>query len=367
MPRTPLFAVLFLTLTIVGSAGARAPAARQPGAKPPAAAAEGLPSAADVQQLFDEGKYKEALQKLSRVLALRGDAAKAYDRHLLLRLKGECHLRQKESAAAATAFELAAKEAPDETQRAVDVATAQLVKRSKNLTFTPSPKKAAPGAGGGAGAVKANANANAEKSGPIDITDPEKRKAAFAVMLVEQKDEVAPKLKAAKDAKSLPPVVAALEAAGTLRTLEVAATGDDAEVTGMVSELSGKALKMMADAVDDMAKTVEDIQLSANDLKEVRTPVRSPAPGGGVMLERSYKKKGLTTPDLQDLRRIIGDLQKLVPAAKELSEALGESGEEFKRVGKDAAVLHDKAREVLTYDYANDYTRSPRRNRDRRS
>src|SRR5687768_9382169 len=162
----------------------------------------------------------------------------------------------KESSAAATAFEQAAKEAPDDRAKAVDAASVLLVKRSRNLTFTPAAKKGA----------NAGRPAAAE---PLDITDPEKRKEAFAAMFAEQKEQVAPRVKAAKDAKALPPIVQALEAAGGLRTLEIAATGEDAEVKGMVADLSDKALKMMAGAVADMTKAVDLIDQSANDLKPV--------------------------------------------------------------------------------------------------
>ena len=351
---------------------AAAGAKPQAPAKPQAAATEALATTDELHQLFGEGKYKETLQKLTRVLALKGNAAKAYDRHDLLRLKAETHLRQKETAAASAAFELAAKEAPDEKAKAADVASAMLVKRSRNGSFTPTAAKKS--ASGGTGAVAAGAKAGgdlgakaaAPASGPIDITDPEKRKEAFAAMLAEQKQQVAPKLKAGKEAKSLPPLVEALQATGPLRTLERAATGDDAEVKSMVQDLSDRAEKMMGDALKQMTKTVADIEASANDYKPVATAVRNPLGTGGVMMEHGYRKKGLMTPDVQDLKRIISDCQRLVPATKELADALGSSGEEFQQIGKDAAALHDKAREVLTHDYANEYTRAPRPDRNLR-
>ena len=316
-------------------------------------AADALPNADDVHQLFNEGKYKETLQKVARLLALKGDAAKAYDRHDLLVLKAESHLRQKEATAAVAAYEQAAKEAPDAKAKAVDTATPLLIKRSKNLTFTPPVKK-------GAGAAAA-----AGSSEPIDITDPEKRKEAFAAMFAEQKEQAAPKFKAAKDAKSLPPIADAVKLAGNLRTLELAATGDDAEVKAMVQDLSAKAQKMMVDAVESMTKTVQDIEASANNLQPARTFTRSPLPGGGAFAESTYRKRGLMTPDVNDLKRIISDTQKLAPAAKEMGTALGDAGEDFNHVAKMAADLHDKAREVLTHDYANDYSRSNRPARDR--
>ena len=311
-----------------------------------------LPTTDEIHQLFADGKYKETLQRLSRVLALKGEAAKAYDRHSLLRLKGEAQLKLKDVTGAAASFEQAAKEAPDDKARAVDLATQVVIKRSKNLTFMPTPKK---GAKPGDKAADKGPDKAGDKAGPVDIADPAMRKHAFAALFAEQKAEVEPRVKGAKDAKTLPPVVDALQAAGGLRNLELAATDDDAQVKAMVQELTARAEKMMGGAVRDMADAVTQIEESANRLQEVLTPVRigpgGAGGGGGAYAERSYKKRGLTTPDIKDLRRVISDCQKLVPAAKELVDKLGESGEPFKQIGKDAVDVGNQAQKVLTTDY----------------
>jgi hypothetical protein len=349
-------AVVSPSFAVAPAPGARPAPSKAQNAKPQPAGPNvaGLPTADELHQSFKDGNYKETLQKLSRVLALKGDAAKAYDRHDLLVLRAETQLKLKDTAGAIASFEQAAKEAPDDKSRALDVATQMVLRKSKNLTFSPTKKGAKAGDKG------------AQKAEPIDVSDPEKRKDAFAALLAEQKEEVAPKVKAAQNAKTLQPVIDALQAAGGMRTLELAATGEDGQVSTMVRDLSGRAQKMMADAVKDMGDTVKDIEQAANDLKEVRVPVRTPGIGGGVSAERSYKKRGLTTPDVKDLKRVIADCQKLVPAVKELIEKLGDSGEEFKQIGKDAVDVGTKAHEVLTTDYANSYTRSPRADRDRR-
>ena len=101
----------------------------------------------------------------------------------------------------------------------------------------------------------------------------------------------------------------------------------------------------------------------------MRVPFRAPGigrPGTSIGAERSYKKRGLTTQDMNDLKRVIADCKKLVPAVKELMDKLGDSGEEFKQIGKDAVEVGNKANEVLKADYANAYTRSPRSDRERR-
>src|SRR3954452_17311273 len=107
-----------------------------------AAGAEPLPTAAEIHQLYDEGKYPEVLQKLQRWLILRGEATKPYDRHDLLRLRGETQLHLKSQAPAAQSFTDAAAATEDAAAIAVDRATALLIKRSQQLAYTPknSPK-----------------------------------------------------------------------------------------------------------------------------------------------------------------------------------------------------------------------------------
>ena len=82
--------------------------------------------------------------------------------------------------------------------------------------------------------------------------------------------------------------------------------------------------------------------------------------------QRLARAKGLMTPDVKDLNRVIADCKRLVPTIKELVDKLGESGEEFKQIGTDTVALGNKAHDVLTTDYADSYTRSPRNARDRR-
>lgn len=314
------------------ASNAPASAAPKPGGEAPA-------SIDDIRQLVSDGKHREALQKLSRVLALKGDAAGQYDRHELLRLKAESHLNIKDTAAAASAFAAAAKEAPDDAARAQDKASELVVKRSKNLQFTPKPAKK-----GG-------------KTGPFDITTMESRKEAFAALLEEEKAAAGPALKNAKAAKSLPPIVDGLKKVGDLRMLELAATGADAEATKLIEGLAGQAHKLMDQAVQDMTSLVNDVERSANDVQPVAVPARGPG-GRGSILYQSAKRRGLTTRDTQDLKRTIADLEKLVPIARDLAESVGEAGKQFEKVADDGETVGNQAQKVLTTDYGDTPMRS---------
>jgi hypothetical protein len=305
----------------------------KPQARPQPKPAAAVPSMKEIRALFEAGKYKETLQGLNRVLALKGDAAAPYDRHELLRLKGETHLKLRDAKSAAAAFALAVKEAPDEKSAAVDRATETVVKRSKNLAVTPRPTKARP------------------KPEPIDVSDPEKREAAFEALLEEAKEAAAPKLKAAKGAKTLPPIVEAIESIRDLRALELAATGEDAQVQAMVTELSEQAHELMSDATQDMTELVDDIERAANDYVEIAMPVRVPG-SNRVTMERSHKKRGLNERDTKDLRRVLADCEKLLPLAKGLAEYLGDSGKQFEAVAEDAQAVGKKAHELLKTDFS---------------
>ena len=348
MTRRTFPALVALTIFSFGFApGDQAPVERtqkpapvEKGATAPKAGAtkkdvvEAPPDVGEIRKLLDEGKAREALQKLSRALALKGKAASVYDRYDLLRLKAEAHLRLKDASAATSAFAAAAKETEDEVARAECKASEIVIKRSKNLQFTPK-------------ADKKN-----QKPQPIDIADPEKRKEAFASLLAEEKAEAAPKLKAARDAKTLPPIIEALKLIGDMRMLELAATGADGGADDSSKSLTDQALKLMSDAVKDMADLVADVEVAANDLQEISVPARGP--NGTATLDRTYRRRGLMTQDTRDLKSTIADLKKLVPLARELAKSLGDEGKPFEKLAEDGAAVGNKAHEVLTTDYSND-------------
>src|SRR3954466_10275028 len=77
------------------------------------AASDALPTSSEIKEAFEAQQYPQVLQKLNRVLMLKGKAAQDYNRHDLLLIKAETHLRLKAMPAAAQAFQEASKEAPD--------------------------------------------------------------------------------------------------------------------------------------------------------------------------------------------------------------------------------------------------------------
>ena len=96
----------------------------------------------EIKGMFDQAQYADALRAIGRAMQLKGKAAEPYDRYELLTLKAEAHLHVKATPAAIQAFEQAAAETEDAQKQAVARSTALLLKKSKNLSYTPTSKKA---------------------------------------------------------------------------------------------------------------------------------------------------------------------------------------------------------------------------------
>src|SRR5215218_333150 len=94
MKFTPVFAPAFiLAFVLSASSLVRAQANADP-----------IPTLQELQQLQTDKQWQPLLQKLSRVLGLRGDAAKNYDRYELFSMKGEAHAQLKQPVPAISAF-----------------------------------------------------------------------------------------------------------------------------------------------------------------------------------------------------------------------------------------------------------------------
>ena len=155
-----------LALMAFGAAPAQQSNAAPAPAAGPAQQADPLPTIEQIRKRIEAGDGADALKHVNRLLSLRGKAAEAYSKHELLSLKGEAHLRLRANEAAAAAFRQAASEADDPQQKAVARATELLIRRSKNLGFTP------------------NKVAKGGKAEPIDIVEAESRHKALSALFV---------------------------------------------------------------------------------------------------------------------------------------------------------------------------------------
>lgn len=306
------------------------PAAQAPkaGAAAPAAGQDALPTVESVRKLIDEGNSTEALKQLARLMSLRGKAAQGLDRYELWTLKGEAHLRLKASEAAASAFRKASAETDKKEQIALARATELLVRKSKNLAYTPrKPLKD-------------------KQADPISIVSPEGRKAALGALFVDEMADVLPKVEAAKDAKSVAPMAAAIAAAKEVEYLETAANGSADQITGIVEQIKEAGKTMLNKAVERGNKQADRITQRANELVRERKVVPS-YNGPGWSTRTVTTRRGVQREDVDELKEMVDACAEVIDQAKALQQACGADREEFDGVIDAAQDLRDHLQRML--------------------
>lgn len=285
----------------------------------------------DIKAAYEKGDYHETLRLLGRTLAIKGKAAEGFDRCELLMLRAESHLHLRATSAALAALREAAevaKEKRDDKGAAEARALTLLVKRSKNLQYSP------------------RVVAGEESPGPIDVTDAERRPDAFKALYAEEKAAVKPKVQAADKGKTLVPVAAALKAIAALKDLEIAATGAAPETAETMQDLVDRAHKLMAKALDDMTKRTGRIADRANELVQFT----STRPDG--LSEQQTRRRGLEGGDVRELKETVKTCKLIIQSCKELTEGFTDDSEPFEDLEDLALETGDRASDVLTDNYS---------------
>jgi hypothetical protein len=283
----------------------------------------------ELQSLFDDARFADLLKSINRVLALKGKAADPYDRYDVLALKAETHLRMKATAAAILTFTQMADETKDPQKAAVAKASIALLKKSRNLAYTPTPGKG--------------------KSGPIDVVDPASRRKALRQLLSDELAAATPKVEKALDGRSLAAVAEALRSLQGIDVLERAAQGDDQESKQIVQELRDRGNAVMAKALQQMSKAVDEIAKSANELEEIHMTI--PLVGGGMQDSVRYRKRGLKRDDVTDLKAVIATCGEIAPNAAGLAQATGGKEKDIENLVDAADELARRADKVLKAEY----------------
>jgi hypothetical protein len=284
----------------------------------------------ELQSLFVEARYPDLLKSINRVLALKGKAADPYDRYEVLALKAETHLRMKAIAAAILTFTQMAEETKDPQQQAVAKASVVLLKKSRNLAYTPT--------SGGRG-----------KSAPIDLVDPASRRKALRQLLADELAVATPKVEKALDGRSLAAVAEALRSLQGIDVLERAAEGDDQESKQISQELRDRGNAVMAKALQQMSKAVEEISKSANEMQEIH--MVQPLVGGGSTDMVRYRKRGLSRDDVTNLKAVIATCEEIAPNATGLARATGGKEKDIENLVDAADDLARRADKVLKAEY----------------
>jgi hypothetical protein len=295
-------------------------------------AANPLAAVEEARAAYERADYAEALRILGRVLALKGRAAEGLDRYELFMLRADAQLHTKAQAPALQALEEAAKlaKAAKDDKRLADArALAILIRRSKQLQFTPK------------AAVASKTKGAAGATAPIDITDPKQRPDALAALYAEEKITAKPKVQAAEKARTLPPVATALKAVVPLRDLEIAATGGEGETKETVKQLVDRVHTLMAKSLDDMTKRVTRINDHANELVTIAL-----ATGG-----YSSHRRGLDSQGKTELKGIIDTCKQIVASCRELGEEY-DAGKPFEDLEDQAKDTAERANDSLKEEYS---------------
>jgi hypothetical protein len=313
-----------------------------------------MPTMQELQQLYESKQWQPLLQKVSKVLPLRGQAAAPYDRYELFMMKGEAHLNLKQAPAASSAFDEASKlKDLEKTKMAVADAMVLLIKRSSGLVYKRKSPTTQPGD---------------EKA--IDLVDRDKRKAAFAALAADEQLALQPKVKAATSGNSLRPIADMLKSLDDLKTAEMASTDstDTPLTAALVAPLAKHAKDLTAKEVSGMKSTVDAIERSANTVVDVpgsgrydrtgRTGGVSGGPGavrgdGTVVTERRYKKRGLIGNDTQNLKDVIQTCENIDQANKHLAEVFtADLAQPLLDTARDATALAERAKTILNTDFS---------------
>ena len=301
-----------------------------------------LPSPAAIEKNVEDGKYREALKDLTRVLTLTGPPAAAYDKYAMLMLKAECMLQLKQQPPAIGVLGQAAKEAfgEEKPERAVSpVALAFLAEHSTAYQYVPK----------AAGDHKA-----------IPWLDRSRRAEAYAALLVDELPGAERKMGLVAHVTTFAPLMEFGKTVGALHALELAGLTDaSAGAPGtdpLVKGVGDRAAQLISDALADPSAKVVKISDTANQLVQVNIPQHDL--NGRAWVTQQMQRRGLDGEQAQYLRNVGETCGKMVSAAKELTQLLLAENEALKGAAANASTLRLRAADLLTDDYTNTTDRS---------
>jgi hypothetical protein len=266
----------------------------------------------DAQQLFDQGKYPEALRTIAPALSKLKPDDDSGQRYQFLMLRAECLLRQNQRISAGGSFDLAVKCAPDLKTAAIARANSLLLKQSPNNRYTPK-------AGGE----------------PIDILDPQSRAHAFDALRTDMAKTVQPKYQQAMDGTSLQPMLNVLPSLLDIGYLEFAATGSAAETRNDIQAMGQRARDLINSELRRMQHQINALEVAANS-------------------NDNYTRRGLFSDERTMVQEDIDYARKIGQTARDArrrAKELGFDGQAWEPVIADSDDLAERAQALL--DVAN--------------
>lgn len=313
--------------------------ATQPAPRTPVAPASGPGTIEDVQRALEERDFTTTVKTASRLLGLRGRAGEGISRFQLFMLKAEGQIGQKQPAAAIESLQAALKETSDPHEQSLTRITTLLLRRATGLTYVP---KTTPPDG--------------LKPGPIDLTDRDKRKSAFAALLDDELTALRPKIKSANSSQSLMVIFPVLKQVEDLAALDMLANGNDDKTLQITGGLVDHARMLITTALKGMWQRVDDIEKLAT--QSTPTQLNVPDGRGGYLSRTTQQKTGLSQANKRELTDTISSCEQIQSAASAFGPS-AKTDRGWAAITSDATRVSARARDVLNASYSdNNYNQS---------
>lgn len=264
-----------------------------------------LPTMDELKQMFESGDYQAAVQQSGRVLRLRGEAAKPYDRTAVQLLRGKTLLALDDPRAARRSFEDAQKsETNDISMTAHGYVT--LLSRSKLSIYTP----------------------RTGNKTSINISDPKNVPTALTALLDDELPAFQKDAAAAAKADNLNPAIALVPRLLELAGVEYAATGQYERVKPIGRDVGDHARKLIGTELAMQDQKISAIESMANQLVDT-----GGSRGRGTRGRRGgwwgdATRRGLVSDERESLYQLADYLQKVEDTARRgLSVAQAVNGE----------------------------------------
>lgn len=303
-------------------------------------APEPLPTADDAHHLFTDGKFRETVKSISKIAASKEWQAKQFDKYDLLMLKGEAHLKLKESVVAASAFEAASKETEDKPKAALAHTTAVLIKKCIGTNYVPK-----------AGNEKRIPGKSANEHITIDIIDPESRKQALLALWQDERNALEKQYKAATEGANLQAPIDAAPIISRLHDYDLAAHGNDGDTAQAAGLIATHSKDLLLAMLEKMNTRISEISTKANKVEKSYT-------GGRGNNSGMWRKHGLEGKEPAELKDFLAKADKVPVAVKILSDNLMPESGFYSKVLDEAKSVMEKAEKALNDNYAENPNRS---------
>lgn len=297
--------LLVFVMAAISQVGRADDAARQAGSVAPSQS----DAVQTTQQMMADGKQPDALRFIDQQLLQRHLDQAGEERYQLLMLKGDALIQTNKLTMASSAYDNARRAAPNGRAAAVARAHTMLIRAAPVGKYTP------------------RTPAGAE---PIDIVNPDSRRAAFDALRADLAAAAKPKIARASQGRSLTPAMDLLPAVFDIASLELAAKGSIEQTQSDVASMGEHTRDLVHEQINLCQRKVNGLADRAYTIEE-------------------GDRRGLQSNEMKELPPIIAELGRIEKAAREIrrrAQELGQPGTAWEQLAADAADVAEAAERV---------------------